>query len=86
MFLFHSASEYLSLSPAEFSIDKSIFIKPKTFHLTVLMLKLWNKDRIAKASDVLQVLPFRKIQCYWLAISRNLIHCLANAVTIFPGK
>ncbi|XP_047060358.1 activating signal cointegrator 1 complex subunit 1-like [Lolium rigidum] len=43
-------------SQAEFSIDKSIFIKPKTFHLTVLMLKLWNKDRIAKASDVLQSL------------------------------
>uniref|UniRef100_A0ACD5VGS4 Uncharacterized protein n=1 Tax=Avena sativa TaxID=4498 RepID=A0ACD5VGS4_AVESA len=41
-------------SQPEFSIDKSIFIKPKTFHLTVLMLKLWNKDRIAKASDVLQ--------------------------------
>lgn len=40
----------------ESSIDKSIFIKPRTFHLTVLMLKLWNKDRIAKASDVLQSL------------------------------
>ncbi|CAM0880543.1 unnamed protein product [Alopecurus aequalis] len=43
-------------SQPEFSIDKSIFIKPKTFHLTVLMLKLWNKDRIAKASDVFQSL------------------------------
>uniref|UniRef100_A0A0A9CTG2 K Homology domain-containing protein n=1 Tax=Arundo donax TaxID=35708 RepID=A0A0A9CTG2_ARUDO len=43
-------------SQSDFGIDKSIFIKPKTFHLTVLMLKLWNKDRIAKASDVLQVL------------------------------
>ncbi|XP_066400755.1 uncharacterized protein [Miscanthus floridulus] len=41
-------------SQSDFGIDKSIFIKPKTFHLTVLMLKLWNKDRIAKASDVLQ--------------------------------
>ncbi|KAG8045445.1 hypothetical protein GUJ93_ZPchr0008g11588 [Zizania palustris] len=41
-------------SQPDFGIDKSIFIKPKTFHLTVLMLKLWNKDRIAKASDVLQ--------------------------------
>ncbi|XP_006643952.1 activating signal cointegrator 1 complex subunit 1 isoform X2 [Oryza brachyantha] len=41
-------------SRPDFGIDKSIFIKPKTFHLTVLMLKLWNKDRIAKASDVLQ--------------------------------
>ncbi|KAG0535774.1 hypothetical protein BDA96_03G007800 [Sorghum bicolor] len=41
-------------SQSDFGIDKSIFIKPKTFHLTVLMLKLWNKDRIAKAADVLQ--------------------------------
>ncbi|KQK03427.1 activating signal cointegrator 1 complex subunit 1 isoform X1 [Brachypodium distachyon] len=41
-------------SQPEFGIDKSIFIKPKTFHLTVLMLKLWNKDRLAQASDVLQ--------------------------------
>ncbi|XBI63387.1 hypothetical protein VPH35_043820 [Triticum aestivum] len=41
-------------SQPEFGIDKSIFIKPKTFHLTVLMLKLWNKDRIAQASEVLQ--------------------------------
>nr|CAB3475645.1 unnamed protein product [Digitaria exilis] len=41
-------------SQSDFGIDKSIFIKPKTFHLTVIMLKLWNKDRIAKASDVLQ--------------------------------
>lgn len=36
-------------------IDKSIFIKPKTFHLTVLMLKLWNKERVAMATEVLQV-------------------------------
>ncbi|PKA54435.1 hypothetical protein AXF42_Ash000268 [Apostasia shenzhenica] len=35
-------------------IDKSIFIKPGTFHLTVLMLKLWNKDRVAKATEVLK--------------------------------
>ncbi|KAF7025481.1 hypothetical protein CFC21_037651 [Triticum aestivum] len=41
-------------SQPEFSIDKSIFIKPKMFHLTVLMLKLWNKDRISQASEVLQ--------------------------------
>jgi activating signal cointegrator complex subunit 1 len=44
------------MSPVDFGIDKSIFIKPETFHLTVLMLKLWNKERIDKASDVLQVL------------------------------
>nr|TKW11982.1 hypothetical protein SEVIR_5G007400v2 [Setaria viridis] len=41
-------------SRSDFGIDKTIFIKPKTFHLTVVMLKLWNKDRIAKASEVLQ--------------------------------
>ncbi|KAF3328747.1 activating signal cointegrator 1 complex subunit 1 isoform X2 [Carex littledalei] len=39
---------------SDLGIDKSIFIKPKTFHLTVLMLKLWNKDRVATASDILQ--------------------------------
>ncbi|KAL9323115.1 hypothetical protein ACSQ67_011168 [Phaseolus vulgaris] len=38
---------------SDLGIDKSIFIKPKTFHLTVLMLKLWNKERIKKASEVL---------------------------------
>lgn len=42
------------VSQSDFGIDKSIFIKPETFHLTVLMLKLWNKERIDKASDVLQ--------------------------------
>ncbi|GLJ30712.1 hypothetical protein SUGI_0608700 [Cryptomeria japonica] len=35
-------------------IDKSIFIKPAMFHLTVLMLKLWNKERVAVAAEVLQ--------------------------------
>ncbi|KAG5619113.1 hypothetical protein H5410_018937 [Solanum commersonii] len=38
----------------DLGIEKSIFIKPKTFHLTVLMLKLWNKDRIEAAAEVLQ--------------------------------
>ncbi|XP_017236364.1 uncharacterized protein LOC108209778 [Daucus carota subsp. sativus] len=37
-------------------IDKSIFIKPKTFHLTVLMLKLYNKDLVDVAANVLQSL------------------------------
>ncbi|XP_010545686.1 PREDICTED: uncharacterized protein LOC104817973 isoform X2 [Tarenaya hassleriana] len=38
----------------DLGIEKSIFIKPKTFHLTVLMLKLWNKDRLNAAHDLLQ--------------------------------
>ena len=43
------------LHSGDLGIDKSIFIKPKTFHLTVLMLKLWNKDRVNAAAEVLQV-------------------------------
>lgn len=39
---------------SDLGIDKSIFIKPKTFHLTVLMLKLWNKDRVDAATEVLR--------------------------------
>ncbi|KAJ8755860.1 hypothetical protein K2173_024405 [Erythroxylum novogranatense] len=46
------ASNTLTLSDT--GIDKSIFIKPKTFHLTVLMLKLWNKERVNAAAEVLK--------------------------------
>ncbi|KAF6164477.1 hypothetical protein GIB67_025303 [Kingdonia uniflora] len=46
------ASESSTLS--DMGIDRSIFIKPKTFHLTVLMLKLWDKERIRLATEVLQ--------------------------------
>ncbi|XP_055806476.1 uncharacterized protein LOC129875072 [Solanum dulcamara] len=35
-------------------IEKSIFINPKTLHLTVQMLKLWNTDRIEAAAEVLR--------------------------------
>ncbi|ERM98705.1 hypothetical protein AMTR_s00109p00142690 [Amborella trichopoda] len=41
-------------SSQDLGIDKSIFINPKTFHLTVLMLKLWNEERVAAAAEVLQ--------------------------------
>ncbi|XP_028789498.1 uncharacterized protein LOC114745483 isoform X4 [Neltuma alba] len=44
---------------SDLGIDRSIFIKPKTFHLTVLMLKLWNKDRVKKATEVLQNISSR---------------------------
>ncbi|KAL5824648.1 hypothetical protein ACOSQ3_020711 [Xanthoceras sorbifolium] len=39
---------------SDLGIDKSIFNKPKTFHLTVLMLKLWNEDRVNAATEVLK--------------------------------
>ncbi|XP_024521847.1 uncharacterized protein LOC9662125 isoform X2 [Selaginella moellendorffii] len=35
-------------------VEKSIFIKPTRFHLTVLMLKLWNEERVEKARGVLE--------------------------------
>ncbi|XP_074312514.1 uncharacterized protein LOC141648004 [Silene latifolia] len=35
-------------------IDDSLFLKPQRLHLTVLMLKLWNKERIHAAVEVLQ--------------------------------
>ncbi|PON46901.1 Activating signal cointegrator 1 complex subunit [Parasponia andersonii] len=47
-----TASKSSTLS--DMGIDKSIFIKPRTFHLTVLMLKLWNKERVDAATKVLQ--------------------------------
>ncbi|CAN1168419.1 Activating signal cointegrator 1 complex subunit 1 [Linum perenne] len=43
-----------STSGSSSGIDRSIFIKPQTFHLTVLMLKLWNKERVNAASEVLK--------------------------------
>ncbi|KAL7099948.1 hypothetical protein ACP275_09G118600 [Erythranthe tilingii] len=49
-----TVSETISSKLKDLGIDKSIFIKPKTFHLTVLMLKLWNKDRVKTAAEVLQ--------------------------------
>ncbi|XP_024015729.1 uncharacterized protein LOC18024384 isoform X2 [Eutrema salsugineum] len=46
--------ETKSSTLSDLGIEKSIFIKPNTFHLTVLMLKLWNKDRVEAARDVLK--------------------------------
>ncbi|VVA97820.1 unnamed protein product [Arabis nemorensis] len=48
------AKETKSSTLYDLGIEKSIFIKPNTFHLTVLMLKLWNKDRVNAARDVLK--------------------------------
>ncbi|XP_010254030.1 PREDICTED: uncharacterized protein LOC104595133 isoform X1 [Nelumbo nucifera] len=51
------ASKSSNLS--DLGIERSIFIKPKTFHLTVLMLKLWNEERVAAATEVLQRISSR---------------------------
>lgn len=49
-----SASNPKTPTLSELGIDKSIFIKPKTFHLTVLMLKLWNKERVDAAVRIFE--------------------------------
>ncbi|KAL2332346.1 hypothetical protein Fmac_019927 [Flemingia macrophylla] len=51
-----------SSASRDLGIDKSIFIKPKTFHLTVLMLKLWNKDRVKTATEVMQSLSSKVLE------------------------
>ncbi|XP_020578767.1 activating signal cointegrator 1 complex subunit 1-like isoform X2 [Phalaenopsis equestris] len=40
-------------------IDRSIFPKPQTLHLTVLMLKLWNKDRVTTAAKILKEISLK---------------------------
>lgn len=50
----HEPKSSKSSTLSDLGIEKSIFINPKTFHLTVLMLKLWNKDRVHAATEVLQ--------------------------------
>ena len=57
-YLMFEAFDCFNCAVTDLGIDRSIFIKPRTFHLTVLMLKLWNKDRVAAASEVLQVMTF----------------------------
>ncbi|XP_050234297.1 uncharacterized protein LOC126682607 [Mercurialis annua] len=47
---------------SELGIDRSIFINPKTFHLTVLMLKLWNKERVNAASEVLKSVSMKVME------------------------
>lgn len=49
-----STLEAKTSTASDLGIDSSIFIKPKTFHLTVLMLKLWNKERVDAAAEILR--------------------------------
>lgn len=49
-----STSKANTSTLSELGIDKSIFINPKTFHLTVLMLKLYNKERVDAAVKIFE--------------------------------
>ncbi|KAL0415207.1 UNVERIFIED_CONTAM: protein JINGUBANG [Sesamum latifolium] len=55
-------AEETSSKKKESGIERSIFIKPKTFHLTVLMLKLWNKERVKAAAEVLQSVSSKVVE------------------------
>ncbi|KAG4182998.1 hypothetical protein ERO13_A09G081400v2 [Gossypium hirsutum] len=48
-----------SSNKSDLKIGKSVFIKPQTFHLTVLMLKLWNQKRVDLAAQVLKSTSLR---------------------------
>lgn len=66
------------LHVTDLGIEKSIFIKPKTFHLTVLMLKLWNKERVNLAAEVLKVNSLKSynqldIGRFWHFLLNNLL-------------
>ncbi|XP_049934592.1 uncharacterized protein LOC116258508 isoform X2 [Nymphaea colorata] len=67
---------------SDLRIDQSIFIKPKTFHLTVLMLKLWNKDRVATAIDVLQKVS----SSVWDALEGRPISIRLKGLTCMKGS
>ncbi|KAJ4831721.1 hypothetical protein Tsubulata_038270 [Turnera subulata] len=44
----------MSPTPSDLGIDHSIFVKSTAFHLTILRLKLWSKERVSAASEVLK--------------------------------
>ncbi|KAF3775350.1 Activating signal cointegrator 1 complex subunit 1, partial [Nymphaea thermarum] len=67
---------------SDLRIDQSIFIKPKTFHLTVLMLKLWNKDRVASAIEVLQKVS----SSVWDALEGRPISIRLKGLTCMKGS
>nr|XP_016498379.1 PREDICTED: uncharacterized protein LOC107817119 isoform X2 [Nicotiana tabacum] len=71
------ASELLELG-----IEKSIFINPKTFHLTVLMLKLWNKDDFEAAAQVLRSVSPKVLDALE---SRPVSIRLKGLVSIYPS-
>ncbi|GKE24250.1 glyceraldehyde-3-phosphate dehydrogenase B, chloroplastic, partial [Tanacetum coccineum] len=53
--IFSTSGNEDSIITTELRIDNSIFINPKTFHLTVLMLRLYYKERVDAAVKILKV-------------------------------
>ncbi|MQL98466.1 hypothetical protein Taro_031179 [Colocasia esculenta] len=47
---------------SDLRIDRSIFMKPEKVHLTVLMLKLWNKESVLAATELLQKISSRIVE------------------------
>ncbi|CAM6034156.1 unnamed protein product [Sphagnum compactum] len=65
--------------PLHRGVDESIFVKPATFHLTLLMLKLWNEERVCMAQDCLQrVMPdiHKALKGHPLAVKLAGVECM----------
>ncbi|CAM6065628.1 unnamed protein product [Sphagnum tenellum] len=68
-------------SDAYRGVDESIFVKPATFHLTLLMLKLWNEERVCMAQDCLQrVMPdiHKALKGHPLAVKLAGVECMQS--------
>ncbi|XP_051148200.1 uncharacterized protein LOC127263210 isoform X2 [Andrographis paniculata] len=65
-------------------VEKSVFINPKTLHLTVLMLKLWDKERVKTAAEVLQNVSSKVIEALEnrpVSIKLKGLECMKGSVT-----
>ncbi|CAK9267183.1 unnamed protein product [Sphagnum jensenii] len=68
-------------SDAYRGVDESIFVKPATFHLTLLMLKLWNEERVCMAQECLQrVMPdiHKALKGHPLAVKLAGVECMQS--------
>lgn len=57
-------------------IEKSMFISPNSLHLTVVMLKLENKEAVDAAQDIL------KVTISFLLVKRYCMHLLMIGLMI----
>ncbi|KAG8382940.1 hypothetical protein BUALT_Bualt05G0132100 [Buddleja alternifolia] len=74
----------LGIDTEESGIEKSVFIRPKTFHLTVLMLRLWNRERVKAATEVLQTVSSEVIEALEnrpVKIRLKGLDCMIGSVT-----
>nr|VDC77347.1 unnamed protein product [Brassica rapa] len=67
-------SKFQTTLDAEMEIEKSMFVSPNSLHLTVVMLKLENKEAVDAAQDILK------------SVSANVMHTLDNRPVLIRLK